>query len=109
MSIDLAQEAWTTPDRWYMWDFEQKPFSIKWLGTGTLSSPECKLYHNGSDVTSTYMTSGSDSVSGRVQTSKSVVSPVGGELYVLRWKVTEGGQVRGVQTELMVLAAGSER
>ncbi len=109
MSIDQAQDAWTKPDRVYMYDFEEKAFSIKWQGSGTLSSAECKIYHNETDMTATLMATGSDAVSGRTQTSKIVKSATGGELYVLRWKVTEGGHVRGVQEELMVLAAGSER
>ena len=109
MSVDAMQDAWTVPDTRYMYDFENKPFSMEWLGTGVLSSPECLLYLNGEDVTSTYMTTGSDTVSGRVQTSKNVVNPIGGETFVLRYKITEGGLVRGVQTQLEILGAGQER
>ena len=109
MSTENTQDAWTRPPRISMYDFETKAVSIRWQGSGALSSAECKLYLNGTDVTSTYMTSGSDSVSGRTQTSKIITGLIGGELFVLRWKVTEGGHVRGVQEELMALAAGSER
>lgn len=109
MSFDPVQQAWANPDTIYMWDFENKPFAIKWKGTGALSSPECKLYLNGVDVTSTYMTSGADASSGRVQTSKNVVSPIGGETFILRWKVTDVSLVRGAQQQLEILEAGSER
>ncbi len=109
MSFDLEGKAWTNPDTEHMWDFEEISFAIRWKGTGTLSSPECKLYLNGEDVTSTYMLSGSDSVSGRVQSSKVVSAVLGGETYELRWKVTDTTIVRGTQTELIVLEAGQER
>lgn len=106
---DRMQDAWTIPDTLYIYDFEQKAFSIEWAGTGTLSSPECKIYLNGADVTSTYMPTGSDTVSGRIQTSKTCTSLIGGETYVLRWKITEGGYVRGIQTMLECLESGQLR
>ena len=108
MSFDPEQQAWTNPDRIYMWDFEDKPFSIKWKGTGALSSAECLIYHNGTDVTATFM-SGADNATGRLQTCPNVSGLTGGETYVLRWKVTDVTLVRGAQTELVCLEAGSVR
>lgn len=104
------QYAWTNPDTIYQFDDESRPRSMEWQGTGSLSGAECKIYKDEEDKTSTYMTSGSDSVSGRVQTSKVItLANQGGEDFVLRWKITEGSTTRIVQMMLKCLKSGSER
>jgi len=108
MAFEPEQQAWTNPDEIFMWSTEDKPFSIKWLGTGALSSPTCTLYHNGEDVSATYMT-GADNATGRLQTCKSVSGLTGGEIYILHWNVTDVTLVRSAQTQLVCLAAGLVR
>ena len=108
MSYNPKEVAWTNPRRIFIWSGLTKSFGIKWKGDGTLTSPTCTIYHNGEDVSSSLMTTGSDSVTGRIQVSKNVVQPTGGELYVLLWKVTDGNVQKAVQTEVEVGLAGSE-
>lgn len=106
---DPLQYAWTVPDTVYMYDSESGPLSNTWEGSGTLTAPVAKLYLNGVDVTSTYMATGSDSVSGRVQSTKNLASLLGGETFILQYRITEGGQVRAVQQYLKVIKSGYAR
>ena len=106
---DPLQYAWTVPDTAYMYDSETGPLSVTWDGTGTLTSPVTKIYLNGTDVTSTYMQSGADAVSGRVQSSKSLSSLLGGETFIVQFRITEGGQGRAVQQYLKVIKSGQPR
>ena len=106
---DPLQYAWSVPDTVYMYDSETGPLSMTWEGDGTLSTPLAKLYLNGDDVTATYMTTGSDAVSGRIQSSKSLSGQLGGETFVIQFRITEGGNVRAVQQYVKVIKSGMKR
>jgi len=104
---DPLQYAWTVPDRVYIYDIETGPLSIVWDGTGTLTSPVAKLYLNGVDVTSTYLTAGADAISGRIQSTKSFSgTQLGGEMFVIQYRITEGGNLRAIQQKVYVLKSG---
>ena len=70
-------------------------FQVLVEGTGILASATMELYENGTDVSSTKLT-GSASVSGRVITSKTLTSLVGGSFYKWYLRFTDDGisQVR---------------
>lgn len=70
-------------------------FQVLVKGTGTLASVTMALYENGTDVSSTKLT-GSTSVSGRVITTKTLTSLVGGSSYKWYLYFTDAGlaQVR---------------
>jgi hypothetical protein len=103
---DPLQYAWTVPDTVYVYDIETGPLSVVWDGSGTLSTPVSRLYLNGVDVTSTY-TSGSDAVSGRIQSSKSLSgTQLGGELFIMQFRIIEAGNLRAVQQYVRVLKSG---
>ena len=67
MSIDMTK---LQEHPYEMVEGEKKTFTVTHLGGSSLSSPSAKAYVDGNDVTSVAFTSGSDSVSGNVQTLK---------------------------------------
>ena len=107
---DPLQYAWAVPDTVYIYEVETGPLSVIWSGEGTLTSPVSKLYLNGVDVTSTYLTGGADAVSGRIQSSKSFAgTQLGGEVYVIQFRITESGNLRAIQQLVKVLKSGQEK
>lgn len=70
-------------------------FQVFVKGTATLASATMSLYENGTDVSSTKLT-GSTSISGRVITTKTLTSLVGGSFYKWYLSFTDDGiaQVR---------------
>jgi hypothetical protein len=104
---DPLQYAWAVPDTVYLYDVETGPLSIIWDGSGTLTSPVAKLYLNGTDVTSTYLTGGADAISGRIQSSASFAgTQLGGETFILQFRITESGNLRAVQQYVRVIKSG---
>lgn len=106
---DPLQYAWAVPDTVYVYDIETGPLSLVWDGTGTLTTPVSKLYLNEVDVTSTYLTGGADAISGRIQSTKSFAgTQLGGEHFIMQFRITEGGNVRAVQQNVRVLKSGAK-
>lgn len=103
---DPLQYAWTVPDTVYMYDSESGSLSVIWDGSGTLTTPVSKLYLNGTDVTSTYLTSGSDAISTRTQSSKILSGLLGGETFIIQFRITESGNVRAVQQYVKCIKSG---
>ena len=67
MSIDITK---VQEHPYEMVEGEKITFTLTWLGSSSLASPDANAYVDGTDVTSITMTSGSHSVSGDVQTLK---------------------------------------
>ena len=100
-------DPWTTPpiiERFDNWTGE---LSNDWR-FGTLSSPTTAMYLKEIDVSATYL-SGSEVTSGTVQTSRTISAMIGGEEFVLRWKVLQDGKTQVKQTMIRVLKSGSVR
>lgn len=79
-------------------------FNFVFLGTGTLSSPSCRLFRGKEEVASKLLGSQADPV-GRTVTTKQLNLDTAGdyELYVF---VTDGGMVRPKALRIMVRKLG---
>jgi len=103
-----ANEAWAVPDTVYAYDNETRVLALQWPGTDALTTPTTTIWHNGTNESST-LQSGDSSLAGRVQSSGSLSSWVGGEDYVLAFTVTKGGQVITRQQMVKVIQRGAVR
>ena len=89
---------------------ETLTFAHQWLEASSVSSVSAKVYFRGSDVSSTVMPSGSNSVSGIVQTAKPLVASANhaGGNYVLEFTATVDGNVEIRKYQLACIASGKE-
>jgi hypothetical protein len=85
-------------------------YSVTWQGASSLSSPTAKVYKDGTDITSTAMSSGSHSVSGNVQTLKPLVagSTDGKKKYVVIIEVVVDGNTERRKLIVNIVKASQE-
>jgi hypothetical protein len=91
----------------YISPTETFTFTIEWPWASTLTNYTATMYiKNGSDVSATYMTGGSHSAAGNVQTLKSITLVVGGVRYVVNVTATiDGGNTETRMFEIIARKA----
>ena len=85
-------------------------YSVTWQGASSLSSPGAKVYANGANISSTAMSSGSDSVSGNVQTLKPLTAGTndGKKVYVVVISCTVDGNTESRKLIVRIVKASAE-
>ena len=86
------------------WVGETAAFNVNYLGEGTLTSPTNELYRGKEDVSVTYL-SGSTTVSGRTETTKTATFTLAGD-YELYITVTDGGINRTEAIKIFIRKKG---
>ena len=88
---------------------ESITYSVTWTNATTLASNTTKNYLNG--TLSTAVLSGSEAVSGNVQTLRTITIPTGwgGKTCVLEAWCTVDGNVLSIGIPIKILKAGAER
>jgi hypothetical protein len=76
------------------------------VGT-TFADPSAKIYRNGRDVSATMMTSGADSVAGRVQVLKRISALKANNVYIVAIQCTVDGNVEIRKLQLNCQSPGS--
>lgn len=84
------------------------PYTVTIDGVTTVASPTAKIYVNGSDKTSTYL-SGSASASNNVITTPTLISLKGNMKYVMAIECTLDGTPDVIKVQLNCSPAGSEQ
>lgn len=89
---------------------EEIVLSHEWVGATSVTLPGSTVYYNRGDVTSTVMPSGSDSVSGIIQTAPNLVANAlhANGKYVVEFNATVDGNKEIRKLQLDVIEHGKE-
>ena len=105
----MAKDVWVRESPLDVVEGEVKYYEHEWEFGTTFANPSAKVYRNGRDVTATIMATGSDSVTGRVQTLKPMSGFKSSNTYVVAMTCTVDGETLIRKLQLNCQAPGEQQ
>lgn len=102
--------VWAIESPTVMQEGEEVTFAGEWLGDNPPTSPSTTVFREGADITDSVV-SGSDSVSGQIQTLKAITAQDGhaGSKYVVVAQATVAGNTEKRKIEIEIIDPAGEQ